>query len=65
RARHQEALREAAAHQVQSVPTLLVGDIRIEGVPRPAQLRKAILDAQARQAEEAGYGAACGIDGTC
>ncbi|MYT39137.1 thioredoxin domain-containing protein [Streptomyces sp. SID8356] len=65
RARHQEALREAAAHQVRSVPTLLVGDIRIEGVPRPAQLRKAILDAQARQAEEAGYGAACGIDGTC
>ncbi|MEU9674906.1 MULTISPECIES: DsbA family oxidoreductase [Streptomyces] len=65
RARHQEALREAAAHQVRSVPTLLVGDIRIEGVPRPAQLRKAILDAQARQDEEAGYGAACGIDGTC
>ncbi len=65
RARHQEALREAAAHQVRSVPTLLVGDIRIEGVPRPAQLRKAILDARARQDEEAGYGAACGIDGTC
>ncbi|GGP55540.1 DsbA family oxidoreductase [Streptomyces sindenensis] len=65
RARHQEALREAAAHQVRSVPTLLVGDIRIEGVPRPAQLRKAILDARARQTEEAGYGAACGIDGTC
>ncbi len=66
RARHEEALREAAAHQVQSVPTLLVGDIRIEGVPRPAQLRKAILDAQARQEEDATvYGASCGIDGKC
>ncbi|MGV9522326.1 DsbA family oxidoreductase [Streptomyces griseus] len=66
RARHQEALREAAAHRVQAVPTLLIGDTRIEGVPRPAQLRKAILDAQARQAEDAVvYGAACGIDGSC
>ncbi|MFE7141396.1 DsbA family protein [Streptomyces sp. NPDC057644] len=66
RARHEEALREGAAHQVQSVPTLLVGDIRIEGVPRPAQLRKAILDAQARQEEDAVvYGASCGIDGKC
>lgn len=65
RARHQDALREAAAHQVQSVPTLLVGDIRIEGVPRPAQVRKAILDARAQQSQDAGYGAACGIDGKC
>ncbi|MFI7285064.1 DsbA family protein [Streptomyces anulatus] len=65
RARHQEALREAAAHRVQSVPTLLVGDTRIEGVPRPAQLRKAILDAQAQQAEGDVYGASCGIDGSC
>ncbi|MFJ7414740.1 DsbA family protein [Streptomyces sp. NPDC098077] len=72
RARHQEALREAAAHQVRSVPTILVGDTRIEGVPRPAQLRKAILDAQARQAQRAEgdvegdvSGASCGIGGRC
>lgn len=65
RAKHQDALREAAAHQVQSVPTILIGDHRIEGVPRPAQLRKAILDAQAQQAGDAAYGASCGIDGGC
>ncbi|MFJ2739254.1 DsbA family protein [Streptomyces sp. NPDC087440] len=65
RARHQDALREAAAHQVRSVPTLLVGDTRIEGVPRVAQLRKAILDARAHQAEDVAYGAACGIEGGC
>ncbi|MFJ8973980.1 DsbA family protein [Streptomyces anulatus] len=65
RARHQVALREAAAHRVRSVPTLLVGDIRIEGVPRPAQLRKAILDARAQQAEGVVHGASCGIDGNC
>ncbi|WP_020391897.1 DsbA family oxidoreductase [Kribbella catacumbae] len=44
RAKHQDALREAQAHQVQSVPTILVGDTRIEGVPSPVQLRKAIVD---------------------
>ncbi|MFE5600516.1 DsbA family protein [Streptomyces coelicoflavus] len=65
RARHQDALREAAAHQVQVVPTILIGDTRIEGVPRAAQLRKALLDAQAQQTEDASYGAACGIDGRC
>lgn len=65
RAKHQDALREAAAHQVQVVPTILIGDTRIEGVPRAAQLRKAILDAQAQQGEDAAYGAACGIDGSC
>ncbi|MEU7552414.1 hypothetical protein AB0B01_08615 [Streptomyces sp. NPDC044571] len=34
---------------------------RIEGVPAVAQLRKAVLDAQAEQAVI--QGAACGIDG--
>lgn len=58
---HQDALREAAAHRIRSVPTILVGDTRIEGVPRVEQLRKAILDAQAEQAVS--RGAACGIDG--
>jgi len=32
REKHQDALREAQAHRVQSVPTFLVGDARIEGV---------------------------------
>lgn len=65
RAKHQDALREAAAHQVRAVPTILIGDTRIEGVPRAAQVRKAILDAQAQQAEDAVYGAVCGVDGSC
>lgn len=60
---HQDALREAQAHRVQSVPTILVGDIRIEGVPSPAQLRKAILDAQAQQ--DAEFGGVCGVNGGC
>ncbi|WMX45710.1 DsbA family oxidoreductase [Streptomyces roseicoloratus] len=65
-AAHQDALREAAAHSIRSVPTLLVGDTRIEGVPSVPQLRKAILDAQAAQAEqEAVQGAACSVDGGC
>ncbi|MFE4519493.1 DsbA family protein [Kitasatospora sp. NPDC056783] len=63
RAKHQEALREAAAHRVRAVPTIVVGDTRIEGVPRPDQLRKAILAAQTDQ--DIVYGAACGIDGGC
>src|SRR5690606_9563189 len=49
REKHRDALREAAAHRIRSVPTILVGDVRIEGVPRAAQLRKAVLDAQAEQ----------------
>ncbi|WP_411078889.1 DsbA family protein [Streptomyces sp. cmx-18-6] len=64
RAKHQDALREAAAHQVRVAPTILVGDTRIEGVPRVAELRKAILDAHARQGDTDDIqGAACGIDG--
>ncbi|MEU9705421.1 DsbA family protein [Streptomyces sp. NPDC047981] len=66
-ARHQDALREAAAHRVQVAPTFLIGDIRVEGVPSAPQLRKAILDAQARQREQRdeSFGAACGVDGVC
>ncbi|MFD7977098.1 DsbA family protein [Streptomyces sp. NPDC059071] len=65
-AAHQDALREAAAHRIQSVPTLLVGDTRIEGVPSVPQLRKALLDAQAAQAEAAAVqGAACSVEGGC
>ncbi|MEV5968477.1 DsbA family oxidoreductase [Streptomyces sp. NPDC051921] len=65
-AAHQDALREAAAHRIQSVPTLLVGDTRIEGVPSVPQLRKAILDAQAAQdGPNAVHGAACSVDGGC
>jgi predicted DsbA family dithiol-disulfide isomerase len=46
RERHRRALREAAAHAIRSVPTLLVGDTRIEGVPQPAPLRRAVLAAR-------------------
>jgi predicted DsbA family dithiol-disulfide isomerase len=62
RERHQEALREAAAHQIRSVPTVLVGGVRIEGVPRVEQLRTAIIHAQVQQMATI-PGAACGIDG--
>ncbi|WP_150135166.1 DsbA family oxidoreductase [Streptomyces hyaluromycini] len=59
---HQEALRTAAAYRVSVVPTLVIGEChRIEGVPSAAQIRKAVLDAQAEQA--VARGAACGIDG--
>ncbi|GAA1720964.1 DsbA family protein [Kribbella yunnanensis] len=61
REKHQDALREAEAHQIQSVPTILVGNTRIEGVPTPFELRKAILDAQAEQA--IAFGTACSVDG--
>jgi predicted DsbA family dithiol-disulfide isomerase len=45
---HQDALREAEAHVVTVVPTLIIdGHTRIEGVPTPAHIRKAILDAAA------------------
>lgn len=62
RAAHQDALREAAAHRIRSVPTILVGGTRIEGVPRAGQLRRAILDAQTGQDAR---GAACSIEGGC
>ncbi|WP_067569703.1 DsbA family oxidoreductase [Nocardia acidivorans] len=59
--RHQDALREAADHGITAVPTILVGDLRIEGVPDAARLRRAILDEQERQAES--VGGMCRIDG--
>ncbi|MEU2712537.1 DsbA family oxidoreductase [Streptomyces sp. NPDC007205] len=59
---HQEALRTAEAYRISVVPTLVIGERhRIEGVPTAAQIRKAVLDAQAEQA--VARGAACGIDG--
>jgi predicted DsbA family dithiol-disulfide isomerase len=59
---HQEALRTAEAHRISVVPTIIIGGRhRIEGVPTAAQIRKAVLDAQAEQA--VAQGAACGIDG--
>lgn len=46
---HRQALREAAVHQVSVAPTILVGGThRIEGIPDPAQLRRAVLDVQAQ-----------------
>ncbi|WP_112467340.1 DsbA family oxidoreductase [Streptomyces triticisoli] len=59
---HQEALREAAAHRITVVPTLIIdGHTRIEGVPDPARIRKAVLDAQAHSTDA--QGPTCGIDG--
>ncbi|MEU5366670.1 DsbA family oxidoreductase [Streptomyces sp. NPDC005925] len=59
---HQEALRTAAAYRITVVPTIIVDDRhRLEGVPVAAQIRKAVLDAQAEQA--VARGDACGVDG--
>ncbi|NDZ81026.1 DsbA family oxidoreductase [Streptomyces sp. SID10853] len=63
RGAHEDALREAAAHRIRSVPTFLIGDTRIEGVPSTEQLRKAILDAQAGQ--DVVHGTACSTEGGC
>ncbi|WP_405056539.1 DsbA family protein [Kribbella sp. NBC_01505] len=61
--RHQEALREAQTHQIQSVPTILVGTTRLEGVPTPAALRQAILNTQADQQLAAASKTTCNVDG--
>jgi predicted DsbA family dithiol-disulfide isomerase len=61
RTKHQDALREAESHQIRSVPTILVGTTRLEGVPDPTQLRQAILTTQAETAIT--HGTACTIDG--
>ncbi|MFE4976643.1 DsbA family protein [Kitasatospora sp. NPDC056651] len=58
---HRKALRLAEAYRVSVAPTIIIGGRhRIEGVPSVAQIRKAVLDAQA---ESVTQGAACGIDG--
>ncbi|MFF2142900.1 DsbA family protein [Kitasatospora sp. NPDC058190] len=62
-AAHQDALRTAEAFRISVAPTIIIdGRHRIEGVPTVAQIRKAVLDAQAEQAV-AGDAPACGIDG--
>jgi predicted DsbA family dithiol-disulfide isomerase len=62
-AAHQDALRTAEAFRISVAPTIIIdGRHRIEGVPTVAQIRKAVLDAQAEQAA-AGDAPACGIDG--
>ncbi|MEU4494535.1 DsbA family protein [Streptomyces sp. NBC_00210] len=59
---HQEALRTAQAYRISVAPTIVIGERhRIEGVPGPAQIRKAVLDVQAEQAVT--RGAACDIEG--
>ncbi|MFE2738287.1 DsbA family protein [Streptomyces sp. NPDC059349] len=62
---HQDALREAQAHRITVVPTLIIdGHTRIEGVPAPARIREAVLDAAAAQTnEDPEQGLTCGIDG--
>ncbi|GAA1271532.1 DsbA family protein [Sphaerisporangium rubeum] len=59
---HQEALRIAKAHRISAVPTIIIGERhRLEGVPTAAQIRTAVLDAQAEPAVT--RGATCGIAG--
>ena len=59
---HREALRSADAYRIQVAPTMIVAERhRIEGVANPAQIRKAVLTAQAELAESSG--AACSVDG--
>ncbi|HEX2313201.1 MAG TPA: DsbA family oxidoreductase, partial [Thermomonospora sp.] len=48
---HRAALAEAASLQITAVPTVLVGDVRIEGVPGVEALRKAIDKAEATLTE--------------
>lgn len=57
---HRAALAQAAAHEITVVPTILIdGRHRVEGVPDPAALRRAIEDALPWPLA----GAACGVDG--
>ncbi|NUW41479.1 DsbA family oxidoreductase [Nonomuraea rhodomycinica] len=60
---HAAALAEAAAYRIAVVPTLLVGDVRIEGMPKADALREAIDGAEAKEADLLGRGLACSIDG--
>jgi len=60
RTTHQNALREAESHNIRSVPTILVGPTRLEGVPNPTELRQAILNAQTNNATTHNT---CSIDG--
>ncbi|GAA2289083.1 DsbA family protein [Nonomuraea roseoviolacea subsp. roseoviolacea] len=60
---HAAALAEAAAHRISVVPTLLVGDARIEGMPRADALREALDSAEAKEADLLGSGLACSVDG--
>ncbi|MEU4116572.1 DsbA family oxidoreductase [Kitasatospora sp. NPDC028055] len=61
---HRAALRHAEANRVSVAPTIIVdGRHRIEGVPSVAQIRKAVLDAQAEQEALGDAAPACGIDG--
>jgi predicted DsbA family dithiol-disulfide isomerase len=60
---HRAALAEAAAHRVTAVPTILVDDIRIEGMPRVDALRAAIVKAEAGQAGRFASAPACSVDG--
>ncbi|MFE3874846.1 DsbA family protein [Kitasatospora sp. NPDC059146] len=61
---HRAALRDAEANRVSVAPTIIIdGRHRIEGVPSVAQIRKAVLDAQAEQEALGDAAPACGIDG--
>ncbi|MET9336686.1 DsbA family protein [Nonomuraea sp. NPDC003804] len=60
---HAAALAEAAAYRISVVPTLLVGDARIEGMPKADALREAIDSAEAKETDLLRRGLACSIDG--
>ncbi|MEV1004597.1 DsbA family oxidoreductase [Nonomuraea sp. NPDC050202] len=60
---HRTALAEAAAHRITAVPTILVEDIRIEGMPTPGALCEAIDQATAERGEQSLPDLTCSIDG--
>ncbi|MFD8526285.1 DsbA family protein [Streptosporangium canum] len=60
---HRAALAEAAAHRITAVPTILIEDIRIEGMPSRAALHEAIDRAATRQEEHLAPFPACSIEG--
>ncbi|WP_433237825.1 DsbA family oxidoreductase [Streptosporangium sp. CA-135522] len=60
---HRAALAEAAAHRITAVPTILIEDIRIEGMPSQAALDEAINRAAAKQSVRLAPGLACSIEG--
>lgn len=60
---HRAALAEAAAHRITAVPTILIEDIRIEGMPSQAALHEAINRAAAKQGDHLAPCLACSVEG--
>lgn len=49
RARHAEALRAAEAEQIKAVPTIVIGETRIEGMPSTESLRSALQAVESKE----------------